>query len=88
MRLVYTFLLLSAVSMFTRPDFVNVVLALGSYYYFSTKTISTRRYRGLTLGLILSEIYEGIWLNIYFNHWLTDDNSEQTVHAFAVFISL
>ena len=82
------FLALAAISMFARPDFVNVVLAGGSYYYFTTKTVSTRRYRGMTLGLILSEFYEGAWLYIYFNHWLTDDNMEQSVHAFAVLISL
>ena len=74
--------------MFTRPDFVNLVLASGSYYYFSTKTYSTRRYRGITVALLLSEIYDSIWLYVYFNHWLTDDTPDSLVHRFAVLIAV
>lgn len=69
---IYVFMLLSVLSTFCRPDFMNVItkqltLSLTSLlFYFRQQDIAVN-FRLVTVGVIISQFYDVIWLWNYFS---------------------
>lgn len=60
------YLILSVLLMFARSDFpdvspTQVALAAALYYLWVTKSRSSKAYKGLAVGLLLSEVYDLMW---------------------------
>jgi hypothetical protein len=60
------YLIISALLMLARSDFTDVgnrqvVLAAAMYYLWVTKSKSTKGYRGVAVGLLLSEVSDLVW---------------------------
>ena len=69
---VYSFLLLSILSMFFRPDFFNVItmqltLSIGSLLFFIKQLDIPLNFRIITAGIIISQFYDIFWLWNFFS---------------------
>ncbi|OMJ81280.1 hypothetical protein SteCoe_18272 [Stentor coeruleus] len=66
---IYLFLLLALCSTFLRPDFFNLTLAVSAYCLYVKQMDLPLTFRVITVGVILSEIYDIIWV-FNFLDWL------------------
>jgi hypothetical protein len=85
----YIFLICSALSMFFRPDFMNLTLAVACLYYHMSKTHSEYSYRMITTWFVLSLIFDIVWLLLFTYDWEKGNGSpEDHIRRMIVFVSL
>mmetsp|Transcript_12966 Transcript_12966/g.13088 ORF Transcript_12966/g.13088 Transcript_12966/m.13088 type:complete len:131 (+) Transcript_12966:929-1321(+) len=67
---IYLLLFFSTLSMFVRPDFFNLLIGILAVYYYITHTNVAFHYKLLAFAIIISEIYDLIWIWIYLSKWM------------------
>lgn len=64
---VSVFICLTVLSMFARPDFPNLMLALGAYGLLKNGDGSFKQFKYLSLVFLLSEVYDIAWMFFFFS---------------------
>jgi Ca2+-binding EF-hand superfamily protein len=72
------FVTLTLISMFLRPDFVNLSLGVLISMFMFTKQMTADIGKGLATAVAISELYDLIWFSIYLSvsatqHWASSD---------------
>jgi hypothetical protein len=84
---------LTLLTMFLRPDFLNLTICLvGLYMMFNTDRITKLKFRMLVLGVAISIVYDLIWFIIKHTEYAPDEtksdgNVEAAIKKFSLFIS-
>ena len=87
--IVYVFLVVSALSMFIRPDFGNVTMACASLYYLVEPMTTDLQWKITALGVGVFWLFDILWLMLHVITWEHGHGSpEDNVRRFAIFISL
>lgn len=78
--------------LFYRPDFINLtVCIIALYMMFNTDRITRTRFRMLVLGIIISIIYDLIWLYMKHSEYSDDGKSdggmEKNIKKFSLMMS-
>mgnify|MGYP001038299684 CR=1 FL=1 len=82
----FSFLVLSSLSMFIRPDFLDLSIGLGALMFRVLNQESVEWYRKLSFVLAFSQVWDIVWLWHYTSKW-SEDHAESHVRSFGVFIS-
>lgn len=68
---------LTLLGMLLRPDFLNLtVCVVGIYMMFNLETITKTKFRLLVLGILLSLIYDALWLWLKHSEYASSADGE------------
>jgi len=72
---IYLLVFFSILTNFVRPDFLNLLIGVMALYYFYTQPNISFYYKILVFGILISEVYDLIWIWIYLANWVEGTNS-------------
>ena len=85
---VYLLCFFSILSMFARPDFVNLTVGTVTLYFFYTNPAFSYNYRISAVGVFLCLVYDFVWFFEYIWKWVAGEGTyEDGIRRFSLFIS-
>jgi len=86
------YLLLCTLGMWYRSDFPNLMIAIAGLYYYLTAKAGYLNHRKFALAVLISEIYDIIWLSIYCASWASgldrDEGIEDGIRVFTLILTI
>ena len=87
------FITLCVLSMFARPDFVNVratqvLLSVLIFFYLYSGKATASSLKLLAVAMVFSEVYDLVWFSSQGSGWLHSKDQESTLQGFCYFVSI